>query len=669
MTPKMAPASRTRLLRDKMRTSEQSTGLRVTDVLPNGPTTRRSQRARPNGGAPILIEDPPQPPRWTDENTEWMKNWNMPLVFQRTRVEKDDIPRLDEGQCLNDNIIGYGLRYLFDCFSQRAPGLNNRVYLHNTFFYEKLTSDKSYNKKINYDGVKNWTSKVDLLSYDYIIVPVNEHYHWWLAIICNPGRLDPDAPRPSTSNAAEARKGQQESGKESNSDLEVVEGRSFRSPRESAAVGLSRLFIGSPNGLNNANNEVDGGDQEGLVVNLVEDDAFESTAPANTRRPAKRGRKSTGPPPKVYDPQEPRIITLDSLGGGHSPSVTSLKHYLAAEFEFKRQKIIEPLPQQLGMKATNIPEQNNFCDCGVYLLGYMQEFVRDPDKFVQTLLRRDKPAWDLDPQELRQLWRKTIMLEHGKLHGTLESDVSAGVSEPGSATELAKNMSEDNVREDEKIAASPKKSLHAAGIPRGERQATRQCIEGEGADPAPSPLAGSGPNQESDLKEAPLEPFPNNTKLPGSWPSREGSGDEVSLLQPFEDTQPTTQDTDVPMAENKPDCWVSSDGPVKFVSKLAVSPPTKSSQRVRGAGISPETWKIHIPPTVAGKRTVIGGDIADSSPPARPPNFITVPVQGLGAQKSPPTIRTPRPKIPTVRAAELVRPSEAIDLTEEDGVI
>ncbi len=115
----------------------------------------------------------------------------MPLVFQRTTVDKDDIPKLDEGECLNDNIITFGLRYLSDEFELRHKDLKKRVFFHNSFFYEKL---KLPGRGMNYEGVKNWTAKVDILACDYIVVPVNEYHHWWVAIICNPGLLDPDAP-------------------------------------------------------------------------------------------------------------------------------------------------------------------------------------------------------------------------------------------------------------------------------------------------------------------------------------------------------------------------------------------------------------------------------------------------------------------------------------------
>lgn len=35
--------------------------------------------------------------------------------------------------------------------------------------------------------VKNWTKNVNLFEKDFIIIPINEHCHWFLAIICFPG--------------------------------------------------------------------------------------------------------------------------------------------------------------------------------------------------------------------------------------------------------------------------------------------------------------------------------------------------------------------------------------------------------------------------------------------------------------------------------------------------
>ncbi|KAK0651716.1 hypothetical protein B0T16DRAFT_85317 [Cercophora newfieldiana] len=542
------------------------------EVLPDKRATRRSQRNRAGGGQPLPIDSSP---RWTEQHPEWDKEWSKPLVLGRTMVEKDDIPRLDEGQCLNDNIIGYALRVLFDTYSSASPDLAKRVYVHNTFFYEKLTSDRSYKGKINYEGVKNWTSKVDLLAYDYVIVPVNEHYHWWLAIICHPGRLDPDAPRPPMSVSIGTHREQPEPSKDMPPEVEVtdvVERRPFRSPGESAAAELSCLSIGSPKASNRA---LDDDCKEDRVVNLVDGDTVEITTVDTTRRSAKRGRKSSGPPPRVYDPQEPRIITLDSLGTSHSNSVTCLKHYLAAEFEHKRQKIIEPLPQQLGMKATNIPEQDNFCDCGVYLLGYVHEFFKSPDRFVQLLLQRESPKWNFNPPKLRNIWREEIFKRHSKSHGKDSPQPRPEPLPPMPTTELANKAQDETAHDKVKPGTSPDSKSSIFNTPAEKPQSARKCVErGPAASSAPSPSVG-GPQKQELLKQKPSDRSPKQKSAPGAWPTQDGSADEVSLLQPFEEKK-SHKNTLV----EKVDSWLSSKGPVKFIPKLRSSPTRSDAQSV-----------------------------------------------------------------------------------------
>jgi sentrin-specific protease 7 len=61
---------------------------------------RRSGRARRDVLSPGPVH---LPDRWTEVHPDWDKDWRLPLSFHRTAVEKDDIARLDEGQCLNDN--------------------------------------------------------------------------------------------------------------------------------------------------------------------------------------------------------------------------------------------------------------------------------------------------------------------------------------------------------------------------------------------------------------------------------------------------------------------------------------------------------------------------------------------------------------------------------------
>ncbi|KAK4242250.1 hypothetical protein C8A03DRAFT_29511 [Achaetomium macrosporum] len=391
--PHPVPTNTRTPLRQQMQVSaQQQTRPLSEDEYPPEllPHSSRSLRTRERIGQVQRAEAPRAPVihRWSEENPNWAKEWEMPLVFNRATVNKEDIPRLDEGQCLNDNLIGYGLRYLFDKFMTRHQDLHKRVYLHNSFFYEKLKAGRT----INYDGVKSWTAKVDLLSYDYIVVPVNEHFHWWVAIICNPGKLDPDLRRTPSKADGLSDAGVENKADKASSDVEITEAAEKRPLKSNGVTSDEPDLVKSD------------------IVDLVSDDKNVSIDLTAGARP-KQIRKPR-PAGKTYNLEDPRIITLDSLGSSHPQAIRHLKKYLLAEFKDKRNKIITEVPSQLGMKATNIPEQNNLCDCGVYLLGYIQEFVKNPDLFIQTLLQKDPPDWEFKPSDLRKAWRDTINIEH-----------------------------------------------------------------------------------------------------------------------------------------------------------------------------------------------------------------------------------------------------------------
>ncbi|KAK4178725.1 putative ubiquitin-like-specific protease [Triangularia setosa] len=359
ITPgKVSPSSKPRTtIRDFMQVSAPMT--------PKPATTygRRSSRLTRNAPTAYPIESlspsppPPPAPRWSEQNKSWREDWKTPLQFGRVQVTKEDIPRLDEGQYLNDSIIEFGLKYLFEKFANRHIDLSRRVYMHNSFFYTSLTGGDG--NKFKYENVKRWTAKVDLLSHDYVVVPINQNFHWWVAIICNPGKLDPDA----------------------------------RQKRKEAAVSSDAEMTDAPEPVRSD------------ALDLAADDKDLGFRKALHAQPKQRKA--------AYSLDDPRIILLDSLGSGHGPVVKNLREYLVAEFQDKRGRTLTStdLPPRLGMKAVNIPQQPNLTDCGVYLLGYMQQFVRNPDEFVECLLAKEKIAWTLSAPELRKLWRDTIFDE------------------------------------------------------------------------------------------------------------------------------------------------------------------------------------------------------------------------------------------------------------------
>ncbi|KAI0877001.1 hypothetical protein GGS24DRAFT_177534 [Hypoxylon argillaceum] len=380
----------------------------------------------------------PEPEGWTSLNAGWEKHWRNSLVYpntgkNRATIDKDDIQRLDEGQFLNDNIIIFYLRYLQKSLEDNNGDLAKRIYFQNTFFYDKLKPTKT-GQGINYDSVKTWTSKVDIFSKDYIIVPINEYTHWYVAIICNAPKLIPSSINQNqgqvdgtlTSIAAVPNDTLILEISETSSQNEKLDsdpnGEHVDPIREDVVETLRRMSIDSFDRPNETKQKADKNIGEatdstptnnGPEVYVIKDsdrpevevEHIATTANLQTRKKTGK-RQSVGP--RKYDPNQPRIITLDSLGASHSPTCSYLKQYLVAELRDKKGIEIPP-PGAMGATAKDVPEQTNHCDCGLFLLGYIQEFLLNPDRFVRSLLQRDGDiSWHLDPSELRTNIRDLI---------------------------------------------------------------------------------------------------------------------------------------------------------------------------------------------------------------------------------------------------------------------
>jgi sentrin-specific protease 7 len=76
-------------------------------------------------------------------------------------------------------------------------------------------------------------------------------------------------------------------------------------------------------------------------------------------------------------------LIFDSLQGApRSRVVATLRDYLTCEYKAKFPK--EPPRQYTKLNIfgnqVKVPQQNNFTDCGVFLLQYVEEFFKDPIK-------------------------------------------------------------------------------------------------------------------------------------------------------------------------------------------------------------------------------------------------------------------------------------------------
>jgi sentrin-specific protease 7 len=560
------------------------------------------------------------PKPWTACNPGWEKKWHRSLVWpptgkNRATVDKDDIQRLDEGEFLNDNIISFYLRYLQDQLEKEQPEVLKKVYIFSTFFFEKLRSNRG---KINYDGVKAWTTRVELLSYEFIVVPVNENAHWYLAIIYNAPRLLQEV-KAETKNKKQSSSPQDAIIVEDNDPVMDLVGNP-PAGRNSSIVSIDVAVTRSTRSraINDSNSSLVG---DKHTANIV--------TPGKTSK-----RKSTGGNQK-FSTDDPKIITLDSLGSSHPPTCRCLKDYLVEEAKHKKGFEIAGVPG--GMTARGIPMQDNFCDCGVYVLGYMENFLKDPDEAVRRLLHKEDTEWEINAPEIRAKVRDLLFECQEKQNERLEKEKEMkrqrrATKGPVSSPQIAASSPQVPRREPEtpqvsRYATSPSVN-DASGSPSEPARQTGTTSSYFAVASAEKPGQPQTPkrNDEPSLVQPLREDSGNESKASSSGdvyhsarsspinsappvPSgltTEGSRDERTPKQPstpeFVHRLPDSPDDMCPTATSSTVKKTSSP-PVSLVTRQRPSPRSQDSQRV-----------------IQLEQTVVKS-IEDEMPPPRGPQY------------------------------------------------
>jgi hypothetical protein len=104
-------------------------------------------------------------------------------------LTKGDKKRLAHGEYLNDSLIDFRIKYMLDKeFAQlEFPKFDrDKIHIFSCLFYTKLMEGGGGEM---HDQVKRWTRNVDLFSKDFVFVPINESTHWSLVVIVRPGKL------------------------------------------------------------------------------------------------------------------------------------------------------------------------------------------------------------------------------------------------------------------------------------------------------------------------------------------------------------------------------------------------------------------------------------------------------------------------------------------------
>jgi sentrin-specific protease 7 len=305
--------------------------------------------------------------------------------------------------------------YLFDKF--KVP--SEKVFFFNTYFYTALTKNTG-RKDINYDAVKRWTSKDDIFSHDYIVVPINEDTHWYLAIICNVASIarkpmveDFDIIPSSVTPAEEASEPIKVVASKSVS-VETLSSDQIQEPmlfdeHEDGSIDLVDPDAGGPaidtltNHAQNVSLHLPAAESVHASNGLVDTGASVSVlSGANDSQIKKKSKRRPVP---TRDPTKPVVIILDSLAQTRTNAVRVLKAWLAEEGMAKRAMDVEIKEKGFYPKHTQIPVQSKFSDCGIYVLGYVQKFFQNPDAFKTQILMGEMSAdtdWpDMDPKTMR----------------------------------------------------------------------------------------------------------------------------------------------------------------------------------------------------------------------------------------------------------------------------
>jgi hypothetical protein len=340
--------------------------------------------------------------------------WKSSLIYpkagkRRMTVEYDDLYRLDEDEFLNDNLIGFYLRYLENHLEQTNPELARRVYFYNSYFFERLMQNSKGKKGIDYESVQKWTRNIDIFDRDFVILPVNESYHWYVVIICNLSKVstlvDNDGERLTTEELPAMTLGLPSSQREDETPEGAVAAESQDVPTEKTTKSLSHLSL----------SDVDQQIDELAPASKT----FSISSPARVPTPRKSGsgrRKVPHSLPK-HNPAASIIMTLDSLGVARSSTCIALRQYIVEEAKNKKGWDLNGSLIK-GMTATGIPTQSNFSDCGLYLCAYLEKFILDPASFVRKILQREMdPNSDMPmmaSEELRSRMRGMIRGLHNE---------------------------------------------------------------------------------------------------------------------------------------------------------------------------------------------------------------------------------------------------------------
>ncbi|XP_043675797.1 uncharacterized protein LOC122632713 isoform X1 [Vespula pensylvanica] len=289
-------------------------------------------------------------------------------------INTEDYLCLGEDQFLNDVIIDFYLKYL--TLEVLSESDQHRTHVFSSYFYKRLTSPHAQAGESTvplsaaakrHARVQKWTKNVNIFEKDFIVIPINEHAHWFLAIICFPGLVGKVTINPKTIKEEDVHKTVQKSKKLKDLKIQAVTIGTTTITPVTTTITIDQGDDGSER------DEAEGDDEE---MEMDSDDEEETEGQENNKnQETDQGLQN------INSVKVPCILIFDSLAGAsRCRVVATLRDYLSCEHVAKMG--IEKTFSKDTIKGASpkVPQQSNFTDCGLYVLQYVESFFKDPIK-------------------------------------------------------------------------------------------------------------------------------------------------------------------------------------------------------------------------------------------------------------------------------------------------
>lgn len=120
---------------------------------------------------------------------EYPSNGEIDAARGTITFTKYDLGQMRSPMYLNDTVISFFIQYYLD--KNVDQKIKDKLYVFNNFFYSKIKSIKAKQNggSISYACVSRWLKGVEIFNKDFLIMPVCEHDHWYLVVVCYPSRV------------------------------------------------------------------------------------------------------------------------------------------------------------------------------------------------------------------------------------------------------------------------------------------------------------------------------------------------------------------------------------------------------------------------------------------------------------------------------------------------